>query len=170
MNWLARLSVQAIRGERETFLWLLRLLQKLNPLNLKIKSWILIIVALIHFIQKKWGKVDKISSKFILCDHVHNSHDHFVLQSIDIAREIWCWSLLGRKGLKGLCHPTFYLFQKLKPFFASIEFQNIMAKFCYLRRSCLLSSVTMDGKDKHGFHAMPARITPWWNCLLPSCL
>ena len=38
MNWLARLSVQATRGERETFLWLLRLLQKLNPLNLKIKS------------------------------------------------------------------------------------------------------------------------------------
>ena len=84
MNWLARLSVQATRGERETFLWLLRLLQKLNPLNLKIKSWILIIVALIHFIQKKWGEVDKISSKFILCDHVLNSHDHSVLQSIDI--------------------------------------------------------------------------------------
>ena len=38
MNWLARLSVQATRGEREMFLWLLRLLQKLNPLNLKIKS------------------------------------------------------------------------------------------------------------------------------------
>ena len=38
MNWLARLSVQAARGERETFLWLLRLLQKLNPLNLKTKS------------------------------------------------------------------------------------------------------------------------------------
>ena len=26
------------------------------------------------------------SSKFILCDHVRNSHDHSVLQSIDITR------------------------------------------------------------------------------------
>ena len=32
-------------------------------------------VAPIHFLQKKWGEVDKISSKFILCDHVYNSHD-----------------------------------------------------------------------------------------------
>ena len=32
------------------------------------------------------GKVDKISSKFILCDHVRNSYDHSVLQSIDITR------------------------------------------------------------------------------------
>ena len=44
-------------------------------------------VAPIHFIQKQWGEVDKISSKFILCDHVCNSHDHSVLQiSIDITR------------------------------------------------------------------------------------
>ena len=41
-------------------------------------------VASIHFLQKQWGEVDKISSKFILCDHVRNSHDHLVLQSIDI--------------------------------------------------------------------------------------
>ena len=35
----------------------------------------------------RWeGKVDKISSKFILCDHVLNSHDHSVLQSIVITR------------------------------------------------------------------------------------
>ena len=40
----------------------------------------------IHFLQKLWGEVDKISSKFILCDHVRNSHDHSVLQSIDITR------------------------------------------------------------------------------------
>ena len=32
------------------------------------------------------GEFDKISSKFILCDHVSNSHDHSVLQSIDITR------------------------------------------------------------------------------------
>ena len=38
-------------------------------------------VAPIHFLQKKWGEVDKISSKFFLCDNVHNSHDHSVLQS-----------------------------------------------------------------------------------------
>ena len=30
------------------------------------------------------GRSDKISSKFIVCDHVRNSHDHSVLQSIDI--------------------------------------------------------------------------------------
>ena len=44
-------------------------------------------VAPIHFLQKKWGEVDKISIKFILCDHVRNSHDHYVLQSIDITRK-----------------------------------------------------------------------------------
>ena len=31
-------------------------------------------------------QVDKISSKFIMCDHVRNSHNHSVLQSIDITR------------------------------------------------------------------------------------
>ena len=43
-------------------------------------------VAPIHFLQKLWGEVDKISSKFMLCDHVRNSLDHSVLQSIDITR------------------------------------------------------------------------------------
>ena len=43
-------------------------------------------VAPIHFPQKKWGEVDKISSKFILCEHVRNSQEQFVLQSIDITR------------------------------------------------------------------------------------
>ena len=42
--------------------------------------------APIHFLQKQWGEVDKISSKFILCDHVRNSHDHSILQSIDPTR------------------------------------------------------------------------------------
>ena len=42
--------------------------------------------ASIRFLQKQWGEVDKISGKFILCDHVRNSHDHLVLQSIDITR------------------------------------------------------------------------------------
>ena len=41
-------------------------------------------VAPIHFLQKQWGEVDKISNEFILYDHVLNSHDHSVLQSIDI--------------------------------------------------------------------------------------
>ena len=43
-------------------------------------------VAPIHFLQMKWREVDKISRKFILCDHVRNSHEHSVLQSIDITR------------------------------------------------------------------------------------
>ena len=43
-------------------------------------------VAPIHFLQGYWGEVDKISSKFIVYDHVGNSHDHSVLQSIDITR------------------------------------------------------------------------------------
>ena len=48
-----------------------------NPLDPKIKIWILICYPYSF-------EVDKISSKFILCDHLHNSHDHSVLQSIDI--------------------------------------------------------------------------------------
>ena len=43
-------------------------------------------VAPIHFLQKWWGEVDEISSKFIMCDHVCNSHDHSVLQNIAITR------------------------------------------------------------------------------------
>ena len=39
-----------------------------------------------HFPQKLWGEADKISSIFILCDHVCNSHDHSILQTIDITR------------------------------------------------------------------------------------
>ena len=57
----------------------------LNPLNTKIKIWILICCPY-SFPTGEVGEVDKISSKFILCDHVHNSHDHSVLQSIDITR------------------------------------------------------------------------------------
>ena len=43
-------------------------------------------VSPIHLLQKHWGEVEKISSKFILCDHVCNSHDYSVVQSIDITR------------------------------------------------------------------------------------
>ena len=56
-----------------------------NPLNPKIKIEFSF-VAPINFLQKWWGEVDKISSKFILCDHVHNSYGHSVLQSIDFTR------------------------------------------------------------------------------------
>ena len=34
-----------------------------------------------------------------MCDHVCNSHDHSVLQALILQGEIWCWSLLGLKGL-----------------------------------------------------------------------
>ena len=57
----------------------------INPLNPEIKIEFSF-VAPIHFLQTQWGEVDKISSKFILCDHVRNSHDHSVLQNIDITR------------------------------------------------------------------------------------
>jgi len=52
-------------------------------------------VAPIHFEQKLWGEVDNISSKFILCDNVCNSHDHSVLQSIDITRRSLMLTLRG---------------------------------------------------------------------------
>ena len=41
---------------------------------------------MLNNLQKPLSEVHKISSKFILCDHVHNSHDHSVLQKIDITR------------------------------------------------------------------------------------
>ena len=34
-------------------------------------------VTPIHFLQKYWREVDKISNKLILCDHVRNPHNHF---------------------------------------------------------------------------------------------
>ena len=43
----------------------------------------------LHFLQKQWGEVDRISRKFILCDNVCNSHYHSVLQSIAITRRKW---------------------------------------------------------------------------------
>ena len=58
---------------------------RLNPLNRKIKIWILICCPY-SFPSEVVGKVDKISCKFTLCDHVHNSHDHPVLQSVDITK------------------------------------------------------------------------------------
>ena len=57
----------------------------INPLNPRSK-YEFSFVAPIYFLQKLWGEVDNISDKYILCDHVCNSHDHSVLQSIDITR------------------------------------------------------------------------------------
>ena len=57
----------------------------LNPLTLRSK-FEFSFVAPTHFPQKLWGEADKISSIFILCDHVCNSHDHSILQTIDITR------------------------------------------------------------------------------------
>ena len=59
-------------------------LMALNALSPKIKIKILICHP--HsFTIEEVGEVDKlISSKYIFCDHVLNSHDRSVLQSIDI--------------------------------------------------------------------------------------
>ena len=62
--------------------FILGLLNRLHP---RVKIEILICCP-IHFLQKEQGGVDKALSKFILCDHVPNSNDHSVLQSIDITR------------------------------------------------------------------------------------
>ena len=34
-----------------------------------------------------------------MCDHVFKSHDHPVYKALLLKGEIWCWSLLGLKGL-----------------------------------------------------------------------
>ena len=74
--------------------WKLTKIYLLNPSNPVIKIWILICCP--YLFPTEVGRVfDKILSKFILSDHVRDSHDHSVLQG-----EIWCWSLLGLKGLK----------------------------------------------------------------------
>ena len=36
------------------------------------------------------GEVDKISSKFILCDHVGNSHDNLFYKALILQGEILC--------------------------------------------------------------------------------
>ena len=58
-----------------------------NSLNPKIKNSILICRPY-SFPTEEEGKnlENTVSSKLILCDHVCNSHDHSVLQSIDITR------------------------------------------------------------------------------------
>ena len=39
-----------------------------------------------------------------MCDHVLNSHDHFVLKSSDITRRnLTLITLIGLKGLKAIC-------------------------------------------------------------------
>ena len=48
-----------------------------NPLNLKINICILICHP--YSFPTSWGEVDKLSSKFIMCDLVRNSHLHSVL-------------------------------------------------------------------------------------------
>ena len=68
-----------------------------NLLNPLIKIWILI-CFLYSCPTEVVGEVDKISSKFILCDHVRNSHDHSVSKVLILQGEIWCRSLLGLKG------------------------------------------------------------------------
>ena len=56
-----------------------------NPLNPKIKIWIL----MLPLFTPNRGSGEKliILSKFILCDPVCNSHDYSVLQSIDNYKE-----------------------------------------------------------------------------------
>ena len=72
-----------------------------NPLNPKVK-FEFSFVAPIHLLQKYWGDIDTISSKLILCDHVRNSHDDSVLQSIDISsRNLMLITLKWLKGLSG---------------------------------------------------------------------
>ena len=56
---------------------------RLKPLNPRIKIENLICCPY-SFPIEGVGEVGKTLSKFILCDHVLNSHDHSVLQSIDI--------------------------------------------------------------------------------------
>ena len=46
------------------------------------------------------GEVDKISSKFILCDYIRNSNDHSVLQSIDITYKEKCKFLDAHSRLR----------------------------------------------------------------------
>ena len=36
------------------------------------------------------GEIDKISTKFILCDHVRNSHDSLFYKALILQREILC--------------------------------------------------------------------------------
>ena len=68
-----------------SYYWYIKLIVIfLIPLNPKIKIWILICCPYSFPISLQL--TDKMSSKFILCDHVCNSHDHSVLQSIDITR------------------------------------------------------------------------------------
>ena len=78
---------------------------RLNPLNPRIKIEILICCPYSwSFPIDVVGEVAKTLSKFISCDHVLNSHDHSVLHlALILHGEIWCWSLLGLKGLNRRC-------------------------------------------------------------------
>ena len=83
-----------------------------KPLNSKIKIWILI-CSTYSFPTEVEGRSrwKLISSKFILCDHVCNSHDHSVLQSIDITkRNLMLITLRALNLLRaGISHCTFVI-------------------------------------------------------------
>ena len=53
-----------------------------------------------------WGEVDKISSKInsscLIMSLIFRTTLFY--KALILHREIWCWSLLGLNGLKGLCH------------------------------------------------------------------
>ena len=85
------------------------------------------------------GEVDKISNKFILCDHVHNSHDHSVLQGIDITRRNLTGLLIfrGKKAkFRGIFRGKFA--EKSANFvgFSRIKSQNSWKNRTILRDFC----------------------------------
>ena len=85
------------------------------------------------------GEVDKISNKFILCDHVHNSHDHSVLQGIDITRRNLTGLLIfrGKKAkFRGIFRGKFA--EKSADFvgFSRIKSQNSWKNRTILRDFC----------------------------------
>ena len=85
------------------------------------------------------GEVDKISNKFILCDHVHNSHDHSVLQGIDITRRNLTGLLIfrGKKAkFRGIFRGKFA--EKSADFvgFSRIKSQNSWKNRTSLRDFC----------------------------------
>ena len=82
-SWCALKPWYTGGGPEQGFLYCFA--DRLNPLNPGIKIEILILFPY-SFPITVVGEVGKTFSKFILCDHVLNSHDHSVLQSIDITR------------------------------------------------------------------------------------
>ena len=87
-------------------------LKRFNPLKFKIKISILICWPY-SFPTEVVGRNDKMSRKFILGDHVRNSHNHSVLQSIDITgRDLMLITLRAsrvKRGLQQTLPPDKYL-------------------------------------------------------------